>query len=71
MAFLSGISFAKAAINVTSEESGKIVAARNAEKKSANSCIKFYALNDSIFSIVSAISFSLASTDVQAMCGVT
>ena len=37
IAFRNGISFAKAAINATSEERGNIVAARNAEKKSANS----------------------------------
>ena len=41
MAFKKGISFTKAAINATSEEKGKIVAAKKAEKKSASSVMKY------------------------------
>ncbi|EHP29816.1 hypothetical protein SMGD1_1292 [Sulfurimonas gotlandica GD1] len=41
IAFKTGISFAKAATNATSDEKGKIVAARNAEKKRANSVMKY------------------------------
>ncbi len=39
IAFKKGISFAKAAINATSEEKGRIVAARKADKNSASSAI--------------------------------
>ena len=41
IAFVSGISLASAAINATSEEKGKIVAARNAERKRASSAILY------------------------------
>ncbi len=41
IAFKIGISFAKAATKATSDEKGKIVAARNAEKKRANSAMKY------------------------------
>ena len=39
IAFKSSISFLRAATNATSDENGKIVAARNAEKNRANSVI--------------------------------
>lgn len=41
MALKKGISFAKAAINATSEEKGKMVAAKKAEKKSASSVMRY------------------------------
>jgi len=41
IAFIKGISFAKAATNATSDEKGKIVAAKKAEKKSATSAMKY------------------------------
>ena len=40
-ALKGGISFAKAATKATSEEKGSIVAAKNAEKKSATSAMKY------------------------------
>ncbi len=40
-AFISGISFCRAAKKATSEEKGKIVAAKKAEKKSATSAILY------------------------------
>jgi len=41
IAFKNGISFAKAAINATSDEKGKMVAAKKAEKKRASSAILY------------------------------
>ncbi|MDD2789672.1 MAG: hypothetical protein PHU40_03280 [Sulfurimonas sp.] len=38
---MKGISFAKAATKATSEENGKIVAARNAAKKRASSAMQY------------------------------
>lgn len=41
IAFNMGMSFAKAATNATSDEKGKIVAAKKAEKKRATSVMKY------------------------------
>lgn len=41
IAFIKGISFAKAATNATSDERGKIVAAKKAEKNRAISAMKY------------------------------